>query len=646
MAHPYPVTPYHADYFHHADRLPPGGAQAPAAPRIVLTYRAGSGDSPSLTHERVPTNPDAYDISLGERPIEKLLHDDVVIQPSLWLDPPWVKEGWFQAFHLLRASLDYSNETAAKRADALYGRLTGGPAGGLASGSLERVNAERDLLALLTRDCTYAVVGYRLRREFHSDEFSNGVENIAVDSQTGFNSAVAMRTLKLKDLPWNGWLRLGIDTPPTAAWNPIGGFSDPAGRLLWSVVGDAAYLPVPYNSLWVQNRAEVRPDDAPPARQSIRIPDGALVADLDKATLRPAAAGDTAMAKLTYRVSASAFHDGAEMETADLVYPYAMALRWALAKPDAKIREPRFEFAAQQVLQRFRAVRLVSVEETKLPIADLVFEYRWPIIEVYLNDPLPDDDGNAVIAPPWTSVPWHLLALMEAAVERGIAAFSQPMAQRYQVPWLDLVRDTEQRTKLRALIKEFMRTGHRPAAIEGLVTADAAKARWQALDAFAEANGHLLVTNGPYKLKSATSEVVTLDVIREFTYPIGLGTFDFYAYPAKAVVTRVERIGNKVFVTADAEILRKQQRDHKLTVVPLQRDTLRGTLPIRAVARYTLVAQDGKVVATGLASREPDGRFAATLPALPTGQYRFFAGIFLDGNTTNPALGRVDFRVN
>jgi hypothetical protein len=28
--------------------------------------------------------------------------------------------------------------------------------------------------------------------------------------------------------------------------------------------------------------------------------------------------------------------------------------------------------------------------------------------------------------------------------------------------------------------------------------------------------------------------------IREFTYPVGLGTFDFYAYPTKAIVTRVE----------------------------------------------------------------------------------------------------------
>ena len=90
------------------------------------------------------------------------------------------------------------------------------------------------------------------------------------------------------------------------------------------------------------------------------------------------------------------------------------------------------------------------------------------------------------------------------------------------MPWLDLVRDPAQRDKLRALdqgIRPDAATGRRRS--KAWSAPEAAKARWQALDAFAEANGHLLVTNGPYKLKSFTPEVTTLDVIREFTYPIG-----------------------------------------------------------------------------------------------------------------------------
>ena len=65
------------------------------------------------------------------------------------------------------------------------------------------------------------------------------------------------------------------------------------------------------------------------------------------------------------------------------------------------------------------------------------------------------------------------------------------------------------------------------------MTPQAAKARWQALDKFVEASGHLLVTNGPYRLTSWSPEATVLDVMRDFSYPIGLGTFNVYAYPAR-----------------------------------------------------------------------------------------------------------------
>jgi hypothetical protein len=60
--------------------------------------------------------------------------------------------------------------------------------------------------------------------------------------------------VKLKDFPWNGWLKLGIDVRPDAAWNPIGGFGDGFGRLLWSAIGDPALFSAPYDSSWMLNR--------------------------------------------------------------------------------------------------------------------------------------------------------------------------------------------------------------------------------------------------------------------------------------------------------------------------------------------------------------------------------------------------------
>ena len=113
---------------------------------------------------------------------------------------------------------------------------------------------ERELLTLLRQSCERVMVGYTVRQEYVDTEFSAGIENLAYDAHAGLNSAIFLRTVKLKDLPWNGWLRLGVSTPATAAWNPIGGMTDATGQLLWSAVGDAAFLPSPYSAGWTANR--------------------------------------------------------------------------------------------------------------------------------------------------------------------------------------------------------------------------------------------------------------------------------------------------------------------------------------------------------------------------------------------------------
>jgi hypothetical protein len=71
---------------------------------------------------------------------------------------------------------------------------------------------------------------------------------------SGLNAPMFVRTVKLKDFPWNGWLQLGTPAQAAAAWNPIAGFTDDFGRLMWSAVGDPAALPSPYDSAWILNR--------------------------------------------------------------------------------------------------------------------------------------------------------------------------------------------------------------------------------------------------------------------------------------------------------------------------------------------------------------------------------------------------------
>ena len=73
------------------------------------------------------------------------------------------------------------------------------------------------------------VVGYAVRREWLNGDYSAGVENVAADAHAGLDSEIFVRTVKLKDFPWNGWLTLGMPDRPAAAWNPVGGFTDAPG---------------------------------------------------------------------------------------------------------------------------------------------------------------------------------------------------------------------------------------------------------------------------------------------------------------------------------------------------------------------------------------------------------------------------------
>ena len=68
--------------------------------------------------------------------------------------------------------------------------------------------------------CRALVAGYTVKREYFNAEFSAGIENISFDALEGFNSPMFLRTVKLKDFPWNGWLQLGLEPRPSAAWNP------------------------------------------------------------------------------------------------------------------------------------------------------------------------------------------------------------------------------------------------------------------------------------------------------------------------------------------------------------------------------------------------------------------------------------------
>ncbi|HME29903.1 MAG TPA: hypothetical protein VKE53_08595 [Pseudolabrys sp.] len=641
--HPYPVTPYHSDYLHHLDRVEAAMGAVAGASAAVSSEKLGAKGrvATEIVRARWQLAAEGVDAFLQEVPVDELLASTGVPFAG-WPGPPWAKEGWFEAYRLLAPVIDGAVREAI---DDDYARLSRGETLGLA----DRTNLERRLVAELTDGCARMVVGYTEKEEFVDSAYPAGIENVAYDSLSGLNSPVYLRTVKLKEYPWNGKLHLGVRERSTGAWNPVAGFTDPAGRLIWSAVGDPAMIQFPFNASWMHNRVQSVVTKVEGQSGGIRVPSDAFRLQPGTGALQPVEARTFATAKVVYDVLTSPFADGSDMDVADVIYPFVFAYRWgAKANASGTTHEPCLQQTLTAMQERLAGLRIARVDRTKHVIAE-----NWeiftntPVIEVYLRDVPHDELQVAAIAPPWSTTPWHLLTLMEEAVTRGYAAFSEQESERRRIPWMDLVRDQDLRAKLLPLIVQFERESYRPEALKEFVTAEAAQARWRALAAFAEKNGHFLVTNGPYRLAQWTPDTVVLQAVREVTYPLGFGTFDRFAYPPRAVIESVTQDNGRIAVRASAEMVLKMGREYKHTKEPLLRTTMRGTFGLLVVSRYLLIGPDGKVRSLDKMHWDDDGRFTIDLPErLPPGEYTVNFAIFLDGNSVVPSAKSLHFRID
>jgi hypothetical protein len=253
--HPYPVTPFHGDYLEHADLADAAKARLSSAPAPrsalgSLKVRAGGASVASLVRPEWRAPDAEWDASIEAVDAAELVASSTVAMNG-WLGPPWVKAGWFHAA-LLLADADPAKHD---RIEAALRRLETHAYGD----AVERINLARQVVLLLAESCNKVVAGYTVKREYVNVEYSAGIENIGYDALEGLHSPMFIRTAKLKDFPWNGWLMLGIESKSAAAWNPIAGFTDPYGRLMWFALGDPAVLPSPYDDGWMLNRiADVR----------------------------------------------------------------------------------------------------------------------------------------------------------------------------------------------------------------------------------------------------------------------------------------------------------------------------------------------------------------------------------------------------
>ena len=636
VVHPYPVTPYHEDYLQHFDLAESAKKRyAPRSDQSVSPLALKIRVKGTLAEKVVPSAWRSTDKE-WDAAVEEITTDDLLASARTglngWLGPPWIKEGWFHAY-LLQAGV-LADLSVKQAAEAIYQRLTTGAY----HGATERFNLARRLVALLGGRCERLVAGYTVKREyFNKSDYSEGVENIAYDSQSGFNAPIFTRTVKLKDFLWNGWLRLGVETKPGAAWNPVGGFTDPVGRLVWSAVSDPALFPAPYGGSWIPNRVRPTVTSGGSASDLVAVPTDALLPEPGTGVLRPVGEGKSARARIHYRVLASNFHDKIPMTVADLVYPFSFASR---------SHDPSIEASTALLREWLAGVKVLRAEQDVKDFGEAKYTFQVHIVEVYLTHGLADSLQNASVAPPWSAVPWNLTVLMEEAVKRGFAAFSQVEAKQRGVPWLDLVRDKTLKERLAALVEEFRLQGYVPASMKGLVTPEQATARWTALKQFYDKRGHFLVTNGPYQIAQWSGDSVVLQAFRDFSYPLGLGSFNQYPIPRRAYVSKIEVRGGRLEIQAEIEKVFAFQRSYNIVREPLRPRSSKEETGDRPVCRYVAVGPDGEVSSAGTATYDDAGVFSVDLRGkVKPGLYTVLVALYLGENYVNPEVKAVQYRL-
>jgi hypothetical protein len=397
-----------------------------------------------------------------------------------------------------------------------------------------------------------------------------------------------------------------------------------------------------------ERRASAKPSTAAPV--AISVPEDAMLPDPGNGRMQPVGSGMVAKQKLTYRVLGSAFHDGTPMAVADLSYAYSFAYRWSSRDgAGGSHYDPFIDAATARMRERLVGVKFTGTDTTSksFRVGDVNIVRELFLVDVYATSTPEDPEQDAAIAPPWSTVPWHLLVLMEEAVSRGWAAFSRAEAERRGVAWLDLVRSDEMSKQLASLVATFEREGYRPDALRSLVSVDEARKRWAALAEFYRSRGHFLVTNGPYQLKRWSTDSVALDVFRDLSYPLGVGSYDAYAIPRRAFITKVERENDRLRIFGDIETIMKFQRSYDVTREPMQSvspDVLKRAAP---ECRYMVVGTEGQVVLAGLARLADDATFQIDFKgALPAGSYTVLAEITVNGNAMNADIQRIPILIS
>src|SRR5439155_17907146 len=120
--------------------------------------------------------------------------------------------------------------------------------------------------------------------------------------------------------------------------------------------------------------------------------------------------------------------------------------------------DPAVARATSNARGRLKGFRLLRVDTETLAFGEDALRYTVPVVEVYLDG---DAADAALVAPPWSTLPWHALALYEEGARRGLFALSAESALHGK-PELDPVRNAALVRRLDGIARELEQRGYVP----------------------------------------------------------------------------------------------------------------------------------------------------------------------------------------
>jgi hypothetical protein len=136
---------------------------------------------------------------------------------------------------------------------------------------------------------------------------------------------------------------------------------------------------------------------------------------------------------------------------------------------------------------------------------------------------------------------------------------------------------------------------------------------------------------------------VVLDVFRDASYPVGVGTFDAHVVPLRGHVTAADVRGDRLDVRAEVERVARFQRSYVLERVAVG-GAHAGQDDARPRCRYVIVAPGGNAVRAGSARFDDAGIARVPLAGLrASGTYTVMMAVAVGANLSNPDVKTVQW---